>query len=109
MTATGATTEWRRHYMLPIAAALGYATSVIPIYGLGPYIGPISETFGWSRTQTTFGPTIRDLAQRRGHPFRSLARPGLRRDPLRRLGGGGGLSAAGQLADQDARLANGGG
>ena len=63
MTATGASAEWRRHYMLPIAAALGYATSVIHIYGLGPYIGPISETFGWSRTQTTFGLTIATLVQ----------------------------------------------
>jgi MFS family permease len=63
MPATGASAEWRRHYMLPIAAALGYATSVIHIYGLGPYIGPISETFGWSRTQTTFGLTIATLVQ----------------------------------------------
>ena len=61
--ATGAGAEWRRHYMLPIAAALGYATSVIHIYGLGPYIGPISETFGWSRTQTTFGLTLATLVQ----------------------------------------------
>lgn len=63
MTATGASAEWRRHYMLPIAAALGYATSVIHIYGLGPYIGPISQSFGWSRTQITFGLTIATLVQ----------------------------------------------
>lgn len=55
--------EWRLHYMLPIAAALGYATSVIHIYGLGPYIGPISEAFGWSRTQVTVGLTISTLVQ----------------------------------------------
>ncbi|WP_425999969.1 MFS transporter [Caulobacter sp. DWR1-3-2b1] len=63
MAATGANAEWRRHYMLPVAAGLGYATSVIHIYGLGPYIGPISESFGWSRTQTTFGLTIATLVQ----------------------------------------------
>ncbi|MBB5686813.1 MFS transporter [Sphingobium boeckii] len=55
--------EWRRHYMVPIAALLGYATSVIHIYGLGPYIQPISDSFGWSRTQTTIGLTIATLIQ----------------------------------------------
>jgi MFS family permease len=60
---TSASAEWRRYPMLPVAAALGYATSVIHIYGLGPYIGPISESFGWSRTQTTFGLTIATLVQ----------------------------------------------
>ena len=55
--------EWRRYHMVPIAAALGYATSVIHIYGLGPYIEPISQSFGWSRTQTTVGLTIATLVQ----------------------------------------------
>lgn len=50
--------EWRSHFMLPIAAALGYSTSVIHIYGLGPYIEPIQEAFGWSRSQATVGLTI---------------------------------------------------
>ncbi|WP_235681972.1 MFS transporter [Sphingobium yanoikuyae] len=59
----GAATEWRRHYMLPIAAALGYATSVIHIYGLGPYIQPISDQFGWTRTQVTVGLTLSTLVQ----------------------------------------------
>ncbi|TXC72751.1 MFS transporter [Sphingomonas ginsenosidivorax] len=49
--------------MLPIAAALGYATSVIHIYGLGPYIEPISQSFGWSRTQVTIGLTLSTLVQ----------------------------------------------
>ncbi len=53
-----AATEWRQNFMLPVAAAMGYATSVIHIYGLGPYIEPVSTTFGWSRTETTFGLTI---------------------------------------------------
>ena len=61
MVARNARTEWSRYYMLPIAAALGYATSVIHIYGLGPYIEPISQSFGWSRTQTTSGLTIATL------------------------------------------------
>ncbi|MCX7285013.1 MAG: MFS transporter [Novosphingobium sp.] len=59
----GALAEWRSHFMLPVAAALGYATSVIHIYGLGPYIQPMAETFGWSRTQVTSGVTIATLVQ----------------------------------------------
>lgn len=54
----GAVAEWRRYWPLPVAAGFGYATSVIHIYGLGPYIEPVQETFGWSRTQTTIGLTI---------------------------------------------------
>lgn len=53
-----ASTEWRRFGMLPVAAALGYATSVIHIYGIGPYIEPIQEEFGWSRAQATSGLTV---------------------------------------------------
>jgi predicted MFS family arabinose efflux permease len=53
-----ASAEWRRFGMLPVAAALGYATSVIHIYGLGPYIEPIQEAFGWSRVLVTSGLTI---------------------------------------------------
>lgn len=49
--------------MLPIAAGLGYATSVIHIYGMGPYIEPISSEFGWSRTLTTSGLTLATLVQ----------------------------------------------
>jgi MFS family permease len=63
VTGTSAAGEWRRFFMLPVAAALGYATSVIHIYGLGPYIIPISETFGWSRTQVTVGLTLSTLIQ----------------------------------------------
>ena len=56
-TATGAA-EWRRSFMLPIAAAIGYATRVIHIYGLGAYIEPVQHSFGWSRAQVTVGLTI---------------------------------------------------
>jgi MFS family permease len=44
--------------MLPVAAALGYSTSVIHIYGLGPYLEPLQAAFGWSRSQATLGLTI---------------------------------------------------
>ncbi|WP_340589019.1 MFS transporter [Erythrobacter alti] len=61
MTAATAGTEWRKFWTLPIAAALGYATSVIHIYGLSPYVVPVSEGFGWQRSTVTFGITIATL------------------------------------------------
>lgn len=68
-----AAAEWRRHWPLPIAAGLGYATSVIHIYGIGPYVVPVSEAFGWSRTEVTFGLTIATLVQALGGVFIGLA------------------------------------
>jgi MFS family permease len=53
-----AVAEWRSSFMLPVAAALGYSTSVIHIYGLGPYLEPLQTAFGWSRSQATVGLTI---------------------------------------------------
>lgn len=53
--------EWKSYWSLPAAAALGYATSVIHIYGLSPYFGPLEEAFGWSRSQVTVGLTIATL------------------------------------------------
>lgn len=63
MTALSAKAEWERYWTLPIAAALGYATSVIHIYGLSPYVVPVSEDFGWSRSTVTIGLTIATLIQ----------------------------------------------
>lgn len=59
----GALGEWRRYGLLPIAAALGYASCVIHIYGLGVYIEPIAKDFGWSRTQVTAGLTLSTVIQ----------------------------------------------
>ena len=63
MSESPARAEWRAHGMLPIAAALGYATSVIHIYGLGPYVVPVSESFGWDRATVTAGLTLATLIQ----------------------------------------------
>jgi MFS family permease len=50
--------EWRSFWFLPFAAALGYSTSVIHIYSLGPFIEPLQQAFGWSRAQTSLGISI---------------------------------------------------
>ncbi len=43
------------------AAALGYATSVLHVYSLGAFIGPLQQEFGWSRAQTSAGLTVSAL------------------------------------------------
>ena len=54
----GAAAEWRSFWLLPFAAALGYSTSVIHVYSMGPFIEPLQQAFGWSRGQISFGLTI---------------------------------------------------
>lgn len=56
---TGA--EWTRYWYLPVAAALGYATAVLHVYSIGPFIEPLQQEFGWSRAQVSAGITISGL------------------------------------------------
>ncbi len=58
MSSNTATAEWRGYWYLPLIAALGYATSVIHVYAIGPFIEPLQAEFGWSRAQISFGLTI---------------------------------------------------
>ena len=58
MTPMPATAEWRNFWFVPVAAGLGYATAVMYVYSMGPFIAPISEEFGWSRAQVSSGITI---------------------------------------------------
>jgi MFS family permease len=55
--------EWRAHFMLPVAAMFGYSVSVIHIYGINPYIVPITTEFGWTRAQFTWAFTLAILFQ----------------------------------------------
>ena len=63
MQPANAAAEWRAHPMLPVAAALGYATSVIHIYGFGAFQVPVAEDFGWDRATVTLGLTLATLIQ----------------------------------------------
>ncbi len=56
-----AAAEWRSFGLLPLAAALGYATSVLHVYSLGAFIGPLQQEFGWTRAQISAGLTIAAL------------------------------------------------
>lgn len=53
-----AMTEWRSFWFLPFAAALGYSTSVIHVYSLGPFIEPLQQAFNWSRAEISLGISI---------------------------------------------------
>ncbi|HVK98316.1 MAG TPA: MFS transporter [Dongiaceae bacterium] len=55
MLSKTALTEWRSFWFLPFAAALGYSTSVIHVYSLGPFIEPLQQAFGWSRAEVSLG------------------------------------------------------
>jgi MFS family permease len=57
-----AVAEWRSHWTLPIAAALGYTISVLHLYSIGPFIEPLQHEFGWSRVHISMGITIVGLA-----------------------------------------------
>jgi MFS family permease len=58
-----AAAEWRSHAMLPFAAMFGYSVSVIHIYGINPYIIPVTTEFGWTRGQFTGAFTFAILVQ----------------------------------------------
>jgi len=60
-TPVGAAAEWRRFWFLPLIAGLGYATSVLHVYGFTSFIVPISQAFDWSRAQVSSGVTVAAL------------------------------------------------
>lgn len=60
---SGAAAEWRAYGVLPFAAMFGYSVSVIHIYGINPYIIPVTTEFGWSRAQFTGAFTFAILVQ----------------------------------------------
>ena len=58
-----AASEWRSYGVLPFAAMFGYSVSVIHIYGINPYIIPVTTEFGWSRGEFTGAFTFAILIQ----------------------------------------------
>ncbi|WP_372758557.1 MFS transporter [Litorivivens sp.] len=50
--------EWQNFWFVPVSAGLGYATAVMYVYSMGPFIEPITQEFGWSRAQVSSGITI---------------------------------------------------
>lgn len=50
--------EWRRHWLLLLAATVGVSFGSIPIVTLGLFMQPLQDTFGWSRTAISLGLTV---------------------------------------------------
>ena len=53
--------EWRSFWTLPVAAAIGYSTAVLHTYGIGAFVAPLQQEFGWARAQISAGITIAGL------------------------------------------------
>ncbi|MBJ7483080.1 MFS transporter [Brevundimonas sp.] len=67
------TQEWRRGWSVVLAAAGGMALSTANVYSTGVFMGPLQETFGWSRTEISAGLSIGSLAAVVCSPFIGLA------------------------------------
>jgi len=50
--------EWQAHWRVAVAAMLGVSLSALPAFGLGLYIHPLEQEFGWSRAGISMGVTI---------------------------------------------------
>jgi MFS family permease len=50
--------EWRRYGAVPVAAGIGYSTMAIQTYGIGPFVVPLEQEFGWSRADVMVGLTV---------------------------------------------------
>lgn len=62
MNASGnGASEWKRSWFVPMSAALGYATGVIHIYSIGPFIEPLTSEFNWSRARISSGVALAAL------------------------------------------------
>ena len=60
-TGEGALSEWRHFWWLPMAGAVGYSTFALQTYIIGPFVIPLEQEFGWSRTEVMWGFTLSNL------------------------------------------------
>lgn len=61
MTGTGiggARAEWKANWKVVVAAMAGVSLGAIPAYGLGLFIHPLEQEFGWSRAGISLALTI---------------------------------------------------
>jgi MFS family permease len=56
--APSAVAEWRLHWTLPLAGAMGYSAAALQSYGFGPFVVPLEQEFGWSRAEAMAGLTV---------------------------------------------------
>ncbi|MGE3690410.1 MAG: MFS transporter [Novosphingobium sp.] len=53
--------EWRRHWYVPAAAAIGYSMFGLQTYAIGPFVIPLEKEFGWSRATVMAGLTLSNM------------------------------------------------
>jgi predicted MFS family arabinose efflux permease len=79
--------EWKRNWTLVVTAALGFSFVSFMTPAAGIFMGPLSNEFGWNRTQLSVGVAIAGMIGMCGSPFfgflldrwgaRRLALPGI--------------------------------
>lgn len=67
--APNASDEWRQGWKLVLAASVGFSFFSVMTGGMGIYIGPFTEEFGWSRTLASSGLTISAIGTLLLSPF----------------------------------------
>jgi MFS family permease len=55
MATKSAAEEWREHWPVVLAGALGVGLMSLPVYASGVFIGPLEKAFGWSRAAISSG------------------------------------------------------
>jgi MFS family permease len=71
-TVPSASQEWRQNWLLVAAAMAGLTVGALPTATLGLFMQPLSDEFGWSRTQVSMGLTIFALVSLPLTPFAGM-------------------------------------
>lgn len=50
--------EWRENGPLLLCSLIGLPASMVALYALGQFLGPLEQSFGWSRTEASIGLSI---------------------------------------------------
>ena len=58
LATTGARAEWKAHWRVAVAATAGVSLGAVPAFGLGMFIHPLEQEFGWSRAGISLATTI---------------------------------------------------
>lgn len=76
--------EWRENWLVVFASMIGISIANLHVFSLGVMMGPLHESFGWSRAQISLGMLLATIAAASSVPFvgRVIDRRGPRRIAL---------------------------
>jgi MFS family permease len=69
---TTAAQEWRRYWTVVLAGMIGLTVGTLPTATLGLFMQPLSDEFGWSRTEVSIGLSIFALVSLPLTPFAGM-------------------------------------